>query len=97
MPYLDTNERKNLLEDLRKLTFNQAKGRLQRMDPKSRLVFYRNVQNVNQWVTRYALPSLGTIVTLIEEKDLKDEKDNREKVNYVLKEVVVEPTSQNRL
>lgn len=96
MAYLDANERAALLEELRHLTFNQAKGRLQRSDPKVRLVFFRNVQNVDQWSTRYELPTMGTRVTLIEDKDLKDAKGDRDKVQYVMKEVIVEPTAQNR-
>jgi hypothetical protein len=97
MAFLDANERAALLEELRHLTFNQAKGRLQRLDPKARLAIYRNVQNVNQWMTRYELPSKGTRVTLIEEQALKDDKGDRDKVQYVLKQVIVEPTAQNRM
>jgi hypothetical protein len=96
MAYLDANERAKLLEELRHLTFNQAKGRLRSLDPKVRLVFMRNAQRVNEWATRYELPTLGTRVTLVEERDTKDDVGDRDKVLYTLKQVIVEPTPQNR-
>jgi hypothetical protein len=97
MVFLDANERQALLDELRQLKFNQAKGRLQRRDPKSRLIFYRNVQNVNQWATRYELPTMGVRVTLIEEKDMTKQKRLGAQADYTLKEVIVEPTADNRM
>lgn len=97
MAFLDANERQALLDELRQLTFNQAKGRLQRRDPKSRLIFFRNVQNVNQWATRYELPSMGVRVTLIEEKDTNKQNRLGAQVEYTLKEMIVDPTAENRM
>jgi hypothetical protein len=95
MPYLNQDERRKLLDDLRKMSFNKARGKLRRMDPTGRLAFLRNVQHSGQWMTRYDLPGLGTRVTLIEEMSLKEGK-GRPRSDFQLREVIVEPTPDNR-
>jgi hypothetical protein len=96
MAFLNANERLALLEDLRKMTFRQAKWKLQKMDPKGRTAMYRNVQGVNRWLTRIDLVGLGTRVTLVEHKKDIDESGGRQKAEYELVEVIVEPTPENR-
>lgn len=106
MAYLNAAERKALLDELVGMSFGWAKWKLQHLDPQVRLVFYRNVQNVNEWVTRYELPGLGTKVTLVEAKqDGSDQvqgekgsniKESWQKIGYELKRVIVEPTPNNR-
>lgn len=93
MAYLNEQQRAQLRDELKNLKFNQAKGRLRRMDPKARLVFYRNSQQVGRWLTRYDLESLGTRVTLVEENHVND----RMRSEWELVDVKVEPTPDNRL
>lgn len=93
MAYLDEQQRAQLRDELKNLKFNQAKGRLRRMDSKARLVFYRNSQQVGRWLTRYDLESLGTRVTLVEENRVND----RMRSEWELVDVKVEPTPDNRL
>lgn len=97
MAYLNEQQRLKLLDDLKDLRFNQAKGKLRRMDPKARLVYYRNAQQVGRWMTRYNLESLGTSVTLVEENRVFD-KDGDEKLEneWEMVEVIVEPLPNNR-
>jgi hypothetical protein len=95
MPYLDRTERETLLNELKGMRFNQAKGKLRRLDPKARLAFLRNNQGAGQWLTRYELPSLGTRVTLVEEYREKPA-GSTFKSDYELIKVLVEPTPENR-
>ncbi|MEQ8677020.1 MAG: hypothetical protein RLP44_14810 [Aggregatilineales bacterium] len=95
MAYLNTQEREDLLQELIKLNYMQAKRKIRNMDQKSRLGVFRNVQGVNRWVTRYELPSLGTKVTLIETYALTGEASVKES-DFELTEVIVEPTAENR-
>ena len=96
MAYLNSGERQQLLDDLLGLKFNRAKGKLTRMDPKGRLVYFRNVQKPGEWHTRFVLEGLGAVVTLVElnhaANDLPRNKQRFEFVN-----VIVEPTPDNRL
>ena len=97
MAYLNEQERGKLLDDLVKMNFNQARRKLRRIDPDAELEFYRNSQRVNEWMTRYKLASLGTIVTLIESReDFADDPSHFIKLNYDLSRVIVEPTADNR-
>ncbi|NWG18220.1 MAG: hypothetical protein HXY41_16475 [Chloroflexi bacterium] len=93
MAYLDAQQRATLRDELKTLKFNQAKGKLRRMDAKARLVLYRNSQQVGRWLTRYDLDSLGTQVTLVEEYHVSDNM----KSEWKLVDVKVEPTPDNRL
>ncbi len=94
MPYLNDAQREQLLNDLKRLKFNQAKGRVRGMDPKNRLVYYRNAQGVNRWMTRYDLPTLGTRVTLVEtHADVANH--GKLKSEFDMAEVIVEPLPGN--
>ncbi|MBC6938129.1 MAG: hypothetical protein DWB42_20190 [Chloroflexi bacterium] len=93
MAYLNEQQRAQLRDELKNLKFNQAKGRLRRMDPKARLVFYRNSQQVGRWLTRYDLESLGTRVTLVEQNRVSSSMRSE----WELVDVKVEPTPDNRL
>ncbi len=66
MAYLNKQERERLRSDLMTMSYNQAKGRINRMDPKGRLRYWRNAQRVGEWHTRFDLEGLGTTVTLVE-------------------------------
>jgi hypothetical protein len=98
MTYLTREQRDALKAELKELSFNQANGRLKRIDHKGRLAFYRNAQRTGQWMTRWVLTGLGTQVTLVE-SNVKTEKDkpNRVRNEYRLVDVIVEPTPDNRL
>lgn len=96
MAFLNKEERDALLDEIKDLKFNQIKGRLRGKDPKNRLAYYRNVQRVNEWTTRYVLPTLGTQVTLVENLEVNEAGKTIVKTDYHLVEIIVEPTPENR-
>lgn len=94
MAYLNEQERQALVNELSKMKFNRAKGKVRSLDPKARLAFYRNAQEVGRWMTRYELPTRGARVTLVEShRDVA--KDGKLKSDFELSEVIVEPTPDN--
>jgi len=98
MAYLNAQQREQLRQELLPLKLGKAKGRVKGMDRKSRLVLYRSVQRVGQLTTLYELPSLGVNVALIEGETIGDAiKDGTAfKQQYVLLDVTVEPTPDNK-
>lgn len=94
MAFLNKQERDTLKNDLQNMGFDKAKFRLHHMDPDSRLVFFRNVQKVGQWMTRFNLPGLGIQVTLIEAQTTQND-HQKIKSHYDLLDVVVEATANN--
>lgn len=101
MAYLNQTEREALLNDLKKLSFRKAKGRLHRIDPKGQMAYYRNAQQTGEIVTCFVLEGKGTEVRLIEELSYTDGKMTqfgvpRLKPNYQFVRVVVEPMPENR-
>ncbi len=96
MAYLNANERLALLEDLRKMSFNEAKWKLMRMDAQGRLSLIRNNQEVGRWLTRFDLRGLGTLVTLVEKRKHLGDTDGRHPVEYEMVEVIVEPMPDNQ-
>jgi hypothetical protein len=94
MAFLNTEARVALVNELKVLPFNRAKGKVRGMDPKSRLVYFRNSQGVDRWMTRFDLPTLGTRVTLVESNQVKDKKGVL-KSEYEMVEVVVEALPGN--
>jgi hypothetical protein len=103
MAYLNRAERQKLLDELKTMKFNRAKGRLRRLDPKGRIALYRNAQVSGELHTRFELHGLGTVVTLVEgsSRTLKTTQAaganaTREKSEYVLQAVIVEPMPENR-
>ena len=96
MAFLNEQERDKLLEELKKKNFNQAKGKLARMDPQGRLAYYRNVQNAGEWVTRYDLEGLGTRVTIGRSKTSTPTTPRRTKTTFKLVRITVEPLPGNR-
>jgi len=95
MAYLNAQERLALLDELKNMNFNGAKGKVRGLDPKGRLAYYRNAQEVGRWMTRYELPTLGTRVTLVE-SHREVGKDSKVKSEFQFDEVIVEPTPDNR-
>lgn len=95
MAYLNEQERDKLLDELKDMKFNSAKGKLARMDPKGRLAYYRNVQMAGEWHTKYILEGLGTVVTLIEvNNSANTEAHNKQYYEFI--NIIVEPTPSNR-
>jgi hypothetical protein len=98
MAYLNAQERERLQNELQGMTYSRAKGRLNRIDPNGRLVYWRNAQRVGEWHTRFDLPSLGTSVSLVEVEHLLPTKHERvSRRNYELVDVRVEPMPENQL
>ena len=95
MAYLNEKERDDLLNKLKDMNFKKAKGKLERMDPEGRLAFYRNVQTVGKWMTRFDLTGLGTRVTLIEENHNPNQAGRNDN-DFELVEIIVEPLPGNR-
>ena len=95
MAYLNAEQREKLVNELKGMPFNKAKGKVRGMDQSSRLVYYRNSQGVGRWLTRFDLPTLGTRVTLVESH--KDT-DNHGKIKseYELAEVIAEALGDNK-
>ncbi|MCA9913607.1 MAG: hypothetical protein KC496_09675 [Anaerolineae bacterium] len=94
MAFLNKQERDALLDDIKDMRFQQIRGYVNRKDPKTRLAYFRNVQQSGKWMTRYVLEGLGTQVTLVEQPRV-NERTNRRK--YEIEEIIVEPTADNRL
>lgn len=94
MAFLNEQERDALLNELKNLSFNKAKGKLARMDTKGRMAFFRTSRKPGELWTQYVLSGLGTRVTLIEEEKGTDEKNGQPIYQYA--EVIVEPIAGNR-
>ena len=102
MAYLNRDERDKLMRDLTTMRFNQAKGKLRRIDPQGKLAYLRNAQETGEYWTRFELYGLGTVVTLVEresEAQVADDQPGsapvRLKPDYELAEVMVEPMPDN--
>lgn len=98
MAYLNAQERERLKNDLLAMSYNRAKGRLNRIDPQSRLVYWRNSQKVGELHTRFDLPGLGTTVSLVEvigHKATDKERISRTSFDFI--DVRVDPLPENRL
>ena len=92
MAFMNKTERDALLDRIKDKRFNRIKGILRGQDRKIKLAYYRNIQEVDRWMTRYILPTRGVQVTLVE-----SQKVDGFKTDYELVEIIVEPTAENRL
>lgn len=98
MAYLNTQERDELLNELKSLDFFHAKRRLMQIDQKGRMAYYRNAQHSGQLETRYDLEGLGTRVTFIEKHDRTlSAKGDVYDAKFELIDIIVEPLPGNRL
>lgn len=103
MAYLNRAEREQLLNELKTMSFNRAKGKLRRMDPNGRIAYFRNAQESGKLYTRFELHGMGTTVTLIERDwdkvqttEAAGAASTRLKPGFDLIEVVVEPMASNK-
>lgn len=97
MAYLNAEERERLRQNLLNMSYNEAKARLKGMDKHGRLAYWRNIQYVGEWHTRFDLPTLGASVTLVESIDESpaNERGIRRR-DYVMVDVRVEPLEGNQ-
>lgn len=98
MAYLNEEEREKLLNQLVKMDFKKAKRKLRSMDKEAKLRLYRTNHSTGKWVTRYDLVTLGTSVTLVEERvsGYIGSPNERQQNVFQLTEVYVEPLSDNQ-
>ncbi len=103
MAYLNLQERQALAADLIKVSAPRARGKLRRMDPKVKLAFMRNAQVPGVYSTRIDLPSLGVMVTLVENETETQTSTTepgaapiRLKADYKLSQVIVDPMPENK-
>lgn len=96
MAFLGKDERDALANELANKNFGQIRGTVYRKDEKTRLAYFRNVQESGKWMTRYVLEGLGTMVTVYELPDT-EKKGWFSKVKYRIEKIVVEPTKDNKL
>ncbi|NDJ61646.1 MAG: hypothetical protein GYB67_11010 [Chloroflexi bacterium] len=96
MAYLNAEERRELLEELAELPFRRARGKLNRIDPRGRIAYFRNAQESGRLMSRWVLEGKGTRVTLVEADVNAGENVQRRKPRYELVEVIVEPLPENR-
>ena len=76
-------DQENLVAELLTGDARSLKNRLRRLDPRRRLVYFRNMQRNGHWQTRYLLPSLGYWVTFDEElSELEHERAHFRRARY---------------
>jgi hypothetical protein len=59
----------DLAQKLAKMRFNKAKAHIRHIDKKNRLHTFRVAVGDNEWHTRYTLPSLNLMITLLEHRE----------------------------
>lgn len=92
--HLNAQQRENLLNQLKEMSFRRAKGKLARLDPAGRLAYYRNVQASGEWHTRFILEGLGAMVTLVEVNHAaNDQPRNKQRFEFV--NIIIEPLPGN--
>ncbi|MEO8397580.1 MAG: hypothetical protein ABI700_31580 [Chloroflexota bacterium] len=103
MAYLNRDEREKLMNELIKMQAPRARGKLRRMDPKVKLAYLRNSQEIGEYWTRYELLGLGTVVTLVEHADEEQTFTDKQgsapvrlSKEYRLTKVMVEPMPENQ-
>ncbi|MCY4466124.1 MAG: hypothetical protein OXE46_11370 [Chloroflexi bacterium] len=82
-------QRQALLDELSGMKFGRAKGKLARMDPRGRLVYYRNVQQSGEWHTKFLLEGKGIAVTLVEVSHAGNDQARNEQ-NFQFVNVIIE-------
>ena len=66
---MTVDEMNKLAQKLVKMRFNRAKGYVRGMDKGSDIELFRVAVGTGEWLTRYALPTKGLLVTLVEQKE----------------------------
>ena len=100
MPVLpSTAEMSELTQKLTRMKFNQAKSAIRRMDRKVRIELFRVSVGTGQLITRFALPTRGMWITLVEHKEEHGKPDRRgyQKMRFKYVEARVEPLPEYAL
>lgn len=69
MPQMSLDEMKALAEKIARMRFNRAKGYIRGLDKHGRLELFRVAVGTGEWYTRFALPTRGLLITLVEVKE----------------------------
>lgn len=69
MATMTADQMDKLAQKLARMRFNRAKGYVRGMDKHSNLELFRVASAPGEWITRYALPEKGLLITLVERKD----------------------------
>ena len=87
---LEINE---LAQKLAKMPFLRAKGYIRRLDQLARLDMFRVSVGANEWHTRYALPTKGLWITLVERKEIAgtSAQNGLERIRFDYLEARIEP------
>ena len=94
MPVLySATEMEELAKKLAKMRFNRAKGHIRGMDKHVRLETFRLAVLPGEWQTRFALPTKGLWITLVERKEERGLPDDQghHKMRFKYVEARVEP------
>jgi hypothetical protein len=65
-----------LAQKLAKMNVNRARGAIRGMDKHTHIELFRVSVGTNQWITRFALPTKGLWITLVEQKEETGTPDN---------------------
>jgi hypothetical protein len=95
---MSTEEMEKLAQKLAKMNYAKAKGHLRGLDKHGIIELFRTAVGVDKWITRFALPTQGILVSLVEIKEdfgaPNDRGYRQSRFKYV--EAIVEPMPENR-
>jgi len=99
MAFINTQQREELERELEDIgDFTQVKRRMFTIDPKGRLVYFRNAQYADRLITRFDLEGLGTRVDIIERHSREIDKSGEFwNSHYEFVDVEVSALPDNRL
>jgi hypothetical protein len=66
---MSNDEMQRLAQKIAKMRYLRAKGYVRGLDKASILEAFRTAVGTDQWLTRYALPNKGLLITLVEQKE----------------------------
>src|SRR5258708_39665295 len=69
MPGMTTEQMTKLAQKLAKMRYARAKGHIRGLDRGTNLELFRVAVVTDEWLTRYALPAKGLLITLVERKE----------------------------
>jgi hypothetical protein len=95
---MSVQDMEKLAQKLAKMKFDKAKWTARRMDKQSDIELFRTAVGTNKWITRFALPNKGLLISLVEEKEefgaASDLGHRLTRFKYV--EAIVEAIPENR-
>src|SRR5258708_6241675 len=69
MPVMTTEQMTKRAQKLAKMRYARAKGHIRGLDRGTNLELFRVAVGTDEWLTRYALPAKGLLITLVERKE----------------------------